>query len=627
MATRNIVPRANGEGGIGTSAKHWGAGHFDTLPNWQEYLAESNGYGIVSGCTPTISGLTVTVAAGVVHLAGGTRKEIPSTNITLDAADSTNPRIDLVYIDSTGTVAKVTGTAAASPSAPALPTGGISVCNIKIAAGETTGTLIDLRFTKNVVNVDKLGFVKYNTLDEAMNSNGNINVSLWEKYVADGTITKGSVVEFGAGFYPFSSPIYLPNNQFNINLGNKRYYQGYNISGVGSTSVLVFPASKGFIAQHDADYYNALICDLTIMSKKECMDFYNDDNPCYYIRDSHFERLHLYSEDSDCIYCLPGVYHHSDGTNDVLQYNNYFEYCSFKAPNGAGVSGFYAVFNVFRANNDVMGQCKYIYKNCGGRFTEHNLAFNRPEWILYWDYTGESINLKLDFSFNNFENTVLGFVYIPNGPFVHELILDNTIVTISRDTVTRNKHPFTIADLYGLSVSDYLITAYGSSLADKYPNLHIDSQIYVTGQFKVPEGGVRVNGDPINVYEQYRDTTYTFNAFNEGKANAELSTFRADIPLLTKFAYYYNNWKTDDIYTFDKKGLFLVVISSGSLTSDKQKYCAYIVNTGMDSGNALLTLIGNNGYTLSASNNVITLVGRTYTATRWKIWNIGGWLL
>ena len=31
MATRNIVPRATGEGSIGTSAKTWGAGYFDSI--------------------------------------------------------------------------------------------------------------------------------------------------------------------------------------------------------------------------------------------------------------------------------------------------------------------------------------------------------------------------------------------------------------------------------------------------------------------------------------------------------------------------------------------------------------------------------------------------------------------
>jgi hypothetical protein len=90
MATRNIVPRATGEGGIGTAAKHWGNGYFDNVNlnggDLGEYLAESTGYGIISGCEPTISGLTVTVGAGVVHLADGTRKEIAETNITLDNA-------------------------------------------------------------------------------------------------------------------------------------------------------------------------------------------------------------------------------------------------------------------------------------------------------------------------------------------------------------------------------------------------------------------------------------------------------------------------------------------------------------------------------------------------------------
>lgn len=31
MATKSLVPRATGEGGIGTSAKHWGTGYIDTM--------------------------------------------------------------------------------------------------------------------------------------------------------------------------------------------------------------------------------------------------------------------------------------------------------------------------------------------------------------------------------------------------------------------------------------------------------------------------------------------------------------------------------------------------------------------------------------------------------------------
>lgn len=138
----------------------------DQIASNNLYHAEATGYGIVSGCEPTISGLTVTVGAGVVHLADGTRKEIAETSITLDNAASTNPRIDLVYIDSTGTVAKVTGTAAASPSAPDVPpSGGISVCNVTVAAGATTGIVIDSRsmlsrfYNTGIVNVKDFGAV------------------------------------------------------------------------------------------------------------------------------------------------------------------------------------------------------------------------------------------------------------------------------------------------------------------------------------------------------------------------------------------------------------------------------------------------------------------------------------
>lgn len=150
-------PAGSTQNSVGASDRKWKEGHFEKLPNWQEYLAESTGYGIVSGCDPSISGLTVTVGAGIVHLADGTRKEIAETNITLDAADSTNPRIDLVYIDSTGAVAKVTGTAAESPSAPSVPSGGISVCNVTIAANAVTGTVTDVITYLNIPHCKTIG--------------------------------------------------------------------------------------------------------------------------------------------------------------------------------------------------------------------------------------------------------------------------------------------------------------------------------------------------------------------------------------------------------------------------------------------------------------------------------------
>lgn len=107
-----IAPPAGSQtNALGAKDRPWEEVHAKRYPGINEYLAESTGYGIVSGCEPSISGLTVTVGAGVVHLADGTRKEISTSSITLDPADATNPRIDLVYIDANGVVAKVTGIA------------------------------------------------------------------------------------------------------------------------------------------------------------------------------------------------------------------------------------------------------------------------------------------------------------------------------------------------------------------------------------------------------------------------------------------------------------------------------------------------------------------------------------
>lgn len=197
-----IAPPAGSQtNALGAEDRPWEEVHANRYPGINEYLAESTGYGIVSGCEPSISGLTVKVVAGVIHLADGTRKEIEQTSITLDNADPTNPRIDLVYIDSTGAVAKITGTAAASPSVPAVPTGGISVCNVSVAAGASTGTVN--RVQTIAPKIANLGMV--NVKDYGAKGDGTTDDTAAIQAAIDNN--HGKRIIFGSGTYLISSPI------------------------------------------------------------------------------------------------------------------------------------------------------------------------------------------------------------------------------------------------------------------------------------------------------------------------------------------------------------------------------------------------------------------------------------
>ena len=117
---------------------------------------ESTGYGIVSGCEPSINGMTVTVSAGVIHTADGRRIEVPEQSITLDAADATKPRTDVVYLDAAGKVQKKTGELSEANSTPAMPEmqesdrvlAVVAACDIKA----DNVTLLDRRSMKDEIS-------------------------------------------------------------------------------------------------------------------------------------------------------------------------------------------------------------------------------------------------------------------------------------------------------------------------------------------------------------------------------------------------------------------------------------------------------------------------------------------
>lgn len=95
-------------------------GDIYTTAHKQSENRANDGYGILTGCdvheqTPNAMG--VTIDAGTVMYNGG-YVTVAGGNLSIDAADATYPRFDIVYINGAGSVAIAKGTAAAI-----LPTG------------------------------------------------------------------------------------------------------------------------------------------------------------------------------------------------------------------------------------------------------------------------------------------------------------------------------------------------------------------------------------------------------------------------------------------------------------------------------------------------------------------------
>lgn len=119
------------------------------------------GIGVLgTGCAVTAQGspnMTVAVAAGVIRV-GTTNATVTGGNVTITTADATNPRIDLVVSNSSGTLSAVAGTAAATPLEPARSASTVVLAQVYVPAGATTITtpqIYDMRILlpDAVVNV------------------------------------------------------------------------------------------------------------------------------------------------------------------------------------------------------------------------------------------------------------------------------------------------------------------------------------------------------------------------------------------------------------------------------------------------------------------------------------------
>ena len=128
----------------------------DAINELLTQIKEKTSYGVVSGLTVTAQDtpdMTVNVSSGIIYMQNGDRFEVDTDVITIDTADTTNARKDIIYVNSTGEITYLAGTAAEVPEAPSTPTGGLILAEIAVAANTTaieTSNITDKK--KSILN-------------------------------------------------------------------------------------------------------------------------------------------------------------------------------------------------------------------------------------------------------------------------------------------------------------------------------------------------------------------------------------------------------------------------------------------------------------------------------------------
>jgi hypothetical protein len=107
--------------------------------------------GVISGCAVAQraagANMSVDVAAGSV-IVGATGAAVTAVNKTIGTADATNPRFDLITVNSSGTVSVTAGTAASNAVFPAIPASSVLLAAVYVPASATsvvTAQIVDKR--------------------------------------------------------------------------------------------------------------------------------------------------------------------------------------------------------------------------------------------------------------------------------------------------------------------------------------------------------------------------------------------------------------------------------------------------------------------------------------------------
>ena len=162
--------------------------------------------GVISGCVvsedPSTPDMTVDVTAGEVLETGEQISVSAALNNTVTAADGSNPRIDLVTINASGSVVVTAGTAAAQPVMPAVPATSVPLAALYVPQSDTSianNQITDKRVfvaDRYVFNVKDFGAIGDGSTDDSAAIQAAFDAA-----DAAAAVTHGPIVYFPMGDY------------------------------------------------------------------------------------------------------------------------------------------------------------------------------------------------------------------------------------------------------------------------------------------------------------------------------------------------------------------------------------------------------------------------------------------
>jgi hypothetical protein len=155
--------------------------------------------GVVTGMSPvTVSGTTATVPSGTYRLNNALITKGSSTNVTIDPQDATSDRIDLIVGDASGVLSKVSGSLAATPAQPDVPSNKALISWVYIPAtggtvttgggGSTKGTVTTVKgvnangFTFSISNPTTTPTITLSQQNATTSQSGQLTSTDWNTF-------------------------------------------------------------------------------------------------------------------------------------------------------------------------------------------------------------------------------------------------------------------------------------------------------------------------------------------------------------------------------------------------------------------------------------------------------------